>query len=281
MSRNDSWMLPLLLTFAVVLLGKSHSFPILSPHHGTNGNSFLPKNRFLLAAKERSNHDTNEDMRLLPAVQLWDGLVRLWEEVIEVSTYGPSERRMRKKAAAARRAEEESATAKKSQEEEEDDALSLDNFRLAMENNRLDVSSSSRSRDDDDDDAEAIVGNNNEPRKQQQQQQQDFDGYALRDLLVTKWGVPLDVDFQRVATGETVYCTIMPVAFGSRKCQHENELAYLMHLQGVVEVLDKYNNLDLFVDFIVTTSKVPKAGTDSVPFRMELSDDDVDKILGR
>ncbi|KAI2492802.1 hypothetical protein MHU86_21762 [Fragilaria crotonensis] len=182
-----------------------------------------------------------------------------------MSTYGPSERRMRKKA-------RQAANARQSQQEEEEDedALSLGNFRKALANQ-----ASSLSCKDD------VVDDDNDPTMMVNQQKDlEFDGYALRDLLVAKWGVALDVDFQRVA-GDSIYCTILPVAFGSRKCQHETELAYLMHLQGVVEVLEKYQNLDLFVDFIATTPKVPKAGTDSVPFRMEVSNDDLNKILNK
>merc|ERR1719199_900152 len=50
----------------------------------------------------------------------------------------------------------------------------------------------------------------------------DFDGYALRDLLMAKWGAPLDVDFQRDASLNQVYCTVLPIAFGQKlKCRHE------------------------------------------------------------
>ena len=109
----------------------------------------------------------------------------------------------------------------------------------------------------------------------------DMDGYALRDLLVSKWGAPLDVDFQRgaVAGAAAVYCTVLPVAFGSRKCRHLNELDYLMHLQGVVEILHKYDNLDEFCAFVETTDFIPKPGTSSAPYRMRLSEDDLNKIL--
>lgn len=107
----------------------------------------------------------------------------------------------------------------------------------------------------------------------------DFDGYKLRDLIVEKWGVPLDVDFQRGYGGGAVYCTVLPIAFGSSRCRHESELDYLMHLQGVVEVLQKYDNLDSFVFFVRKTNKVPKPGTDSAPYLMSLDDEALEKIL--
>ena len=190
---------------------------------------------------------------LLAENNFWQGVVNLWDEVIEVSTYGPSERKMMK----AKR--DEATKAAQSNNSGEED-LSVDNFR--------NVVNQQRSTSDDSSESEQSSSENIE-----------FDGYAMRDLLVEKWGIPLDIDFQRMP-GAVIYCTVMPVAFGSRKCQHENELSYLMHLQGVVEILHKYNNLDLFIEFIMTTSKVPKTGTDSVPFRLELSEKDLETILG-
>mmetsp|Transcript_32756 Transcript_32756/g.48512 ORF Transcript_32756/g.48512 Transcript_32756/m.48512 type:complete len:223 (+) Transcript_32756:3-671(+) len=177
----------------------------------------------------------------------WESVNNLWDEIIEVSTYGPSERRILKarRAEAARNLERGQETASG-----EDVDLSVEAFQRASK---------------------------------QQVSQQDgsaatFDGYNLRDLLIQKWGVPLDIDFQR-QPGPTIYCTVMPVAFGSRKCRHSNELEYLMHLQAVVEVLQKYDQLDLFISFIENTNKKPKVGTDSVPIRLNLSKQDMKTIL--
>lgn len=182
-----------------------------------------------------------QQTRLSAEKNFWNGVVNLWDEVLEMSTYGPSERRILK----ARREAKEGARG--------DNDLSLESFRRVV-------------RHQDSESSEKDFGDPPE-----------FSGYDLRDLLVEKWAAPLDVDFQR-APG-AVYCTIMPVAFGSSKCRHESELAYLMHLQGVVEVLHKYNNLDRFVNHVVMTNSQPKPGTDSVPIRLELSDEDLDKIL--
>ena len=52
-----------------------------------------------------------------------------------------------------------------------------------------------------------------------------------------------------------------------------------MHLQGVVEILFKYNNLNSFVKFVEETDRVPKRGTDSVPFRLDLTEEEMEKIL--
>lgn len=119
----------------------------------------------------------------------------------------------------------------------------------------------------------------------------DFDGYALRDLLVSKWGVPLDVDFERrgyyssattttTTTTPSVYVTVLPVAFGNRRlCRHETELDYLMHLQAVVEILHRYDNLEPWRFFLESTSKSPKPGVESVPFRLTLSPSDLANVL--
>ena len=77
-----------------------------------------------------------------------------------------------------------------------------------------------------------------------------------------------------------MYCTVLPIAFGQKlKCRHETELDYLMHLQGVVEVLRKYDQLQDFVAFVDETNKAPKAGTDSVPFRLNLDEEQTRQIL--
>ena len=52
-----------------------------------------------------------------------------------------------------------------------------------------------------------------------------------------------------------------------------------MHLQAVIEILHQYNNLKGFVYFLESTNKVPRQGTDSVPFRLQLSDEDIEKIM--
>ena len=54
----------------------------------------------------------------------------------------------------------------------------------------------------------------------------------------------------------------------------------MCHLQAVVEILEKYNQLDNVVYEIQTTTKVPKMGSPlkAVPIRLELSEDEVNKI---
>ena len=193
---------------------------------------------------------------------LWGGIVSLWDEIIEVSTYGPSERKMLK----ARR-----------ERQKQLDEMDLD---LAQDQNdniwgNVDV-------DINDDRAwmEAFTA----AKDMSQESGADakgleYDGYALQDLLISKWGVSLDVDFQRI--GGKLYCTVLPlVGYGSPlRSRHNSELDYLMHLQGVAEILHKYDNLDAFMAFVETTGKVPKRGTDSVPFRLNLSNEDIDKIM--
>ena len=81
---------------------------------------------------------------------------------------------------------------------------------------------------------------------------------------------------------DNIYCTVLPVrGYGGNilHSRHETELSYLMHLQGIVEVLHKYDQLDEFVAFVETTNKIPKRGTDSVPYRLNLSREEIDKIL--
>jgi hypothetical protein len=127
-------------------------------------------------------------------------------------------------------------------------------------------------------------------QKQQQQQQEsrateDFDGYALRDVIFKKWGSCYDVNFNRVDSFRTrkLYLNIMPYKLGRRPFRHETELDYLSHLQAVVEILQKYEQLDYVLDQISCTDKKPIAGRSpvvAVPIRLDLTKDQVDKIIG-
>lgn len=203
----------------------------------------------------------------------------LWDEAIEMATYGPAERLIlseRRKRAAAAEQQQESRPGKGADEREE--------MTFAEAKKRFQTESRAE---------EAIIDADLSPAafrkaaaaalatdEDAEQPLDDFDGYALRDLLMAKWGAPLDVDFQRDASLNRVYCTVLPIAFGQRlKCRHETELDYLMHLQGVVEVLRKYDQLQDFVAFVGETNKAPKAGTDSVPFRLNLDEEQTRQIL--
>mmetsp|Transcript_27362 Transcript_27362/g.74824 ORF Transcript_27362/g.74824 Transcript_27362/m.74824 type:complete len:253 (+) Transcript_27362:73-831(+) len=203
----------------------------------------------------------------------------LWEEVIEFSTYGPSERKMLKE----RR--ERAAALKENRSDKYTGEVSMDSFRRAQQKYK-----SGSSGEDDRESSSASIGTEDSlslessrsavaSKDKAEKEEIDFDGYKLRDLIVEKWGVPLDVDFQRGYGGSSVYCTVLPVAFGSSKCRHESELDYLMHLQAVVEVLDKYDNLDPFIFFIKKTNRVPKRGVESVPYLMDLDTDALKQIL--
>jgi hypothetical protein len=198
----------------------------------------------------------------------------LWGEIIEFSTLGPGERKLLK----ARRAQA-------SKKDDGEDLLSVEAFKAAAQRRKTDGISSEKLYDDSLS-LEALQDVLATKKSSQAASPLDeFDGYALRDLLVERWGAPLDVGFQRGSLPtdggfDVVYCSVLPVSFGSRKCQHETELDYLMHLQGVIEVLRKYgNNLALFVSHIETTDKTPKVGTDSVPFRLQLSEEQLERIL--
>ena len=132
-----------------------------------------------------------------------------------------------------------------------------------------------------------------------------FDGYAFASLLQSKWGAELDVDFRPVTSLQNtgIYVAVMPIPFGSRRCRHRTREEYLSHLQGVIEVLEKYDEvrypsrapssaltpthpnsdlqLDPFIEFVTTTNKVPRANTSpliAVTYRMNLSPDQISAI---
>lgn len=205
----------------------------------------------------------------------------LWEEVIEFSTYGPSERKVLK----ARREAAADDAASKSQSNATGDDVSMDSFRRAKKTLGAQPDSNEQSKqlsstvDDDSLSLRAFQSAIVASKEKRGDEEIDFDGYKLRDLLVEKFGVPLDIDFQRGSSGDTVYCSVLPIAFGSSKCRHLSEMDYLMHLQAVVEVLHKYDNLDPFIFFVKKSSRVPKPGIESVPYLMNLDSYSLKEIL--
>lgn len=112
----------------------------------------------------------------------------------------------------------------------------------------------------------------------------EFDGYALRDAIYAKWGCCYDLEFQKVETFgfRNVYLNVMPFKLGGRRFRHRTELDYLMHLQAVVEILEKYEQLDYVLSQIESTDKTPRGNTSplvAVPLRLALSENELNKIL--
>jgi hypothetical protein len=182
-----------------------------------------------------------------------------FNELIEFSTLGPGERKLLK----AKR--DKAAT--NSQIEEEEDDVSMESFQRAAE--IIGSYSPNEYPTTTEDSLSLEAFQSAVVSKEKEEEDVDFDGYKLRDLLIEKWGVPLDIDFQRGIGGQTVYCTVLPVAYGSKKCRHESELDYLMHLQGVIEIIISLQK----------TRRSPKPGVESVPFLLELDSQSLKQIL--
>lgn len=139
------------------------------------------------------------------------------------------------------------------------------------------------------DDIDFDVFRSRQDAQQQQQQEEEtqkFDGYMMRDLIFTKWGECYDVDFNKVDTlgFKQVFLNVFPFKLGGRaRWRHDTELDYLMHLQAVVEILEKYEQLDHVIYQIQETNKVPKMGAPikAVPIKLELTEDEINKIMGK
>lgn len=258
----NNLFLTLILFSDIVLPFHIHS-PITTkqPSMSRNKLNFSPSNEYrmserniLFSSKDQNKGENSES--------IWDGIIKLWDEIIEVSTYGPSERKMLK--AQRERLQKKSLSNTEGNEFNEnklEDVLDIDDDRAWMES------------------FAAVANEDKGNTNVESMQSLDYDGYALQDLLVSKWGASLDVDFQLI--GDKIYCTVLPLlGFGSPlRSRHDSELDYLMHLQGVIEILHKYDNLNGFIHFIESTTKVPKRGTDSVPFRLNLSTEEIETII--
>jgi len=126
--------------------------------------------------------------------------------------------------------------------------------------------------------------NNDDKQDNDKQEETEFDGYALRDAIYKKWGKCYDIDFQPVQTFgfRELYLNVLPFALGGRRFRHETELDYLCHLQAIVEILEKYDQLDYVLAQLEETNKKPRAGTSplvAVPFRLDLTEDELNSIL--
>ena len=135
------------------------------------------------------------------------------------------------------------------------------------------------------------TGSNNEESEGEEaadsgeEEEAEFDGYALRDAILNKFGVCWDVDFQRVESYgfRKVYLNILPFKLGSRRFRHQSEWDYLCHLQAIVEILQKYDLLDSVLVQLEETKKKPRPGTSplvAVPLRLDLTEEQIDQILG-
>ena len=124
-----------------------------------------------------------------------------------------------------------------------------------------------------------------EPADSGEEEEAEFDGYALRDAILNKFGVCWDVDFQRVESYgfRKVYLNVLPFKLGSRRFRHQSEWDYLCHLQAIVEILQKYDLLDSVLVQLEETKKKPRPGTSplvAVPLRLDLTEEQIDQILG-
>ena len=125
-----------------------------------------------------------------------------------------------------------------------------------------------------------------EERSQEEEiELREVDGYFLRDVIYEKWGYCFDLDFNRVDSFgfRELYLNVMPFHLGGRRFRHETELDYLCHLQAIVEILQKYDQLDYILTQIEETKKKPRAGTVpivAVPLRLDLTRKQVSEILG-
>jgi len=133
--------------------------------------------------------------------------------------------------------------------------------------------------------AAEIERRNSDEAEEPDEGEAEFDGYALRDAILNKFGVCWDVDFQRVESYgfRKVYLNILPFKLGGRRFRHESEWDYLCHLQAIVEILQKYDLLDSVLVQLEETKKKPRPGTSplvAVPLRLDLTEDQIDQILG-
>ena len=130
----------------------------------------------------------------------------------------------------------------------------------------------------------ASVKRTSESGNNDNEEEAEFDGYALRDAIYNKYEKCFDVDFQPVQTFgfRELYLNILPFHLNGRRFRHATELDYLCHLQAIVEILVKYDQLEYVLSQLEETNKKPRAGTSplvAVPLRLDLTEDELNSIL--
>jgi hypothetical protein len=119
-----------------------------------------------------------------------------------------------------------------------------------------------------------------------QEEGKEFDGYDFRDIIYAKWGQCFDDDFNWVDSFgfKSVYLNVYPFYLGRKPFRNTSEYDYLCHLQAVVEILQEYGQLEYVLYQIGETKKRPipgRAPIVAVPCRLDLSEEQVNSILGR
>mmetsp|Transcript_17229 Transcript_17229/g.26666 ORF Transcript_17229/g.26666 Transcript_17229/m.26666 type:complete len:278 (+) Transcript_17229:313-1146(+) len=162
------------------------------------------------------------------------------------------------------RLKREDATSKEDEDNDEEEEISLEAFQAEMAKRTKGESSSS---------SNTIT------------ELDDFGGYDMRDAILEKWGFCFDLDFNRVDSFgfRNLYLNVMPFRLGSKRFRHKTEMDYLCHLQAIVEILMKYDQLEYVLYQIEETKKKPRGSTSpliAVPLRLNLTPEQVKDIMG-
>jgi len=85
----------------------------------------------------------------------------------------------------------------------------------------------------------------------------------LRDLIVQKWGKEYDCEFTVTdyLGKSSVYLNVFPWSSDAEPWRHDDETAYLEHLQAVCEQLITWKRVAAVRRQITETDKEPRRGT--------------------
>jgi len=103
---------------------------------------------------------------------------------------------------------------------------------------------------------------------------EDFDGRMLRDLIVQKWGKEYDCEFTVTdyLGKSSVYLNVFPWSSDAEPWRHDDDTAYLEHLQAVCEQLITWKRVAAVRRQITETDKEPRVRIPlkTVPLRLDL-----------
>jgi len=108
----------------------------------------------------------------------------------------------------------------------------------------------------------------------------DFDGYALRDVLMEKWGRSYDIQIKVMdwIDGRRILTVNIMWRYLEQQSFYADEATYLSHMQAVAEYLVRWNAVATFKQYVREYRRRPRVGM-AVGVPIDLDDTNIDSFL--
>ncbi|CAM9711246.1 unnamed protein product [Chrysoparadoxa australica] len=124
---------------------------------------------------------------------------------------------------------------------------------------------------------EMLMAQERREKQREKHLKENFDGYAVLELIESKWGLPYDLQLHPaiIAGKQLITLNVMWTHLGQSRFPH-TEQEYMEHLQAIAELLVRWDRVDHFIECINDARKKPRQGT-AVPIPMNLPPDEVNQ----